>query len=91
MRACRHYGGELAVREVTLRVHTELQQYLDTGTRALVEGLRGVDPADRPFRQSQVDAAVRFCAKLFGPQYAAVLGKAAEAAVNSERKTAAKA
>jgi hypothetical protein len=91
LRACRHYAGELAVSEVTLRVHTELQQYLGTGTRALVEGLRGVDPADRPFRQSQVDAAVWFCAKLFGPQYAAVLGKAAEAAVNSERKTAAKA
>jgi hypothetical protein len=34
---------------------------------------------------------VWFCAKLFGPQYAAVLDKAAEAAVNSERKTAAKA
>jgi hypothetical protein len=89
--ACRHYASELAVREVTLRAYTELQQYLDTGTRVLVEGLRGGDAADRPFRQSQVDAAVRFCAKIFGPQYAAVLDKAAEVAVNSERKTAAKA
>jgi hypothetical protein len=89
--ACRHYASELAVSEVTLRAHTELQQYLDTGTRSLVEGLRGDDPATRPFRQSQVDAAVRFCAKLFGPQYAAVLGKAAEAAANSDRKAAAKA
>ena len=89
--ACRHYASELAVREVTLRAYTELQQYLDTGTRLLVEGLRGGDAADRPFRQSQVDVAVRFCAKIFGPQYAAVLGKAAEVAGNSERKTAAKA
>jgi hypothetical protein len=89
--ACRHYASELAVSEVTLRAYTELQQYLDTGTRSLVEGLRGCDPADRPFRQSQVDAAVRFCAKVFGPQYAALLGKAAEVAANSERKTAAKA
>jgi hypothetical protein len=89
--ACRHYASELAVSEVTLRAYTELQQYLDTGTRPLVEGLRGGDPADRPFRQSQVDAAVRFCAKVFGPQYAALLGKAAEVAANSERKAAAKA
>jgi hypothetical protein len=89
--ACRHYAGELAVSEVTLRAHTELQQYLDSGTRALVEGLRRGDPADRPFRQSQVDAAVRFCATVFGPQYAAALDKAAEVAANSERKTAVKA
>jgi hypothetical protein len=89
--ACRHYASELAVREVTLRAFAELEQYLDSGTRTLVEGLRGGDPADRPFRQSQVDAAVRFCGKVFGPQYAAVLGKAAEVAANSERKAAAKA
>jgi hypothetical protein len=89
--ACRHFASELAVSEVTLRAFTELQQYLDTGTRLLVEGLRGGAPADRPFRQSQVDAAVRFCAKVFGPQYAALLGKAAEVAANRERKAAAKA
>jgi hypothetical protein len=89
--ACRHYASELAVSEVTLRSSTELQQYLDTTARTLVEGLRGGDPADRPFRQSQVDAAVRFCAKVFGPEYAAVLGKAAEVAANCERNAAAKA
>ncbi len=89
--ACRHYASELAVSEVTLRAHNELQQYLDTGTRSLFEGLRGGDPADRPFRQSQADAAVRFCAKVFGPQYAASLGRAAEIVANSERKAAAKA
>jgi hypothetical protein len=87
---CRHYASELAVSEVTLRAATELEQYLDTGTQSLMEGLRGGDPADRAFRQSQVDAAVRFCAKAFGPEYAAVLGKAAEVAANSERKAAAK-
>ena len=88
--ACR-YASELAVSEATLRAYTELQQYLDTGTRILVEGLRGADRADRPFRQSQVDAAVRFCAKVFGQEFAAVLDKAAEVAANSERKAAAKA
>jgi hypothetical protein len=88
--ACRHYASELAVSEVALRAHGEVQQYLDTTTRTLVESLRGGEAADRPFRQSQVDAAVRFCAKVFGREYAAVLGKAADVAANSERKTAAK-
>ena len=45
--ACRHHASELAVSEVTLCASTELQQYLDDRTRALVEGLRGGDPADR--------------------------------------------
>jgi hypothetical protein len=86
--ACRHYASELAISEVTLRAFTDLQQYLDTGTQALLDGLRGSDTADRPFRQSQVDAAVRFCGKVFGPEYAALLGKAAEVAANSERRAA---
>ena len=36
--------------------------------------------AERSFRQSQVDAAVRLCAKVFGKDYAALLAKAAEVA-----------
>ena len=39
---------------------------LDSGTRALLDGLRHAGDDDRAFRQSQVDAAVRFCAKVFG-------------------------
>ncbi|HLH95987.1 MAG TPA: hypothetical protein VKW08_12815 [Xanthobacteraceae bacterium] len=89
--ACRNYASELAISEVTLLAHSELEQYLESGPRTLVEGLRGADPADRAFRQLQIEAAVRFCAKVFGPQYAAVLVKAAEVAVNSERKVTAKA
>jgi hypothetical protein len=92
--ACRNYAGELAISEMTLRTFHELQQYLDTNTQALVDGLRGVSDAERNFRLSQIDAAVRFCAKVFGPEYAALLGKAAEVAANAappERKAAAKA
>jgi hypothetical protein len=48
--------------------------------RALLDGVRHAGPADRSFRQSQVDAAVRFCAKVFGKQYASLLDKAAEVA-----------
>jgi hypothetical protein len=86
--ACRHYASELAVSEVTLRTATEPEQYLDTGARSLVEGLRCGEPADRPFQQSQVDAAVRFCAKVFGPQYAALLVKAAEVAAGEPKAVA---
>jgi len=90
---CRNYASELAISEVTLRTFTELQHYLDTGTRTLIDGLRQAGDSDRQFRQSQVDAAVRFCAKVFGEEYAALLAKAAEVAANAahERKTAAKA
>jgi hypothetical protein len=89
--ACRKYAGELAINEMTQRSYSELQQSLETGTPALLDGLRNSDEADRRFRQSQVDAAVRFCAKVFGPEYAASLAKAGEIAANSahsERKAA---
>jgi hypothetical protein len=80
--ACRHYAGELAVSEVTLRTCSELTQYLETGTKTLLDALRHSENAERPFRQSQLDAAVRFCRTIFGPDYASVLAKAADAAVH---------
>ena len=78
--ACRNYAGELALSEMTIRAYGELQQYLDTGTKQLLEALRHAGGSDRAFRQSQVDAAVRFCAKVFGRDYASLLTKAAEVA-----------
>jgi hypothetical protein len=89
--ACRSYAGELAISEMTTRCYSELQQYLDTGTQTLLDGLRGCGQSERRFRQSQVDAAVRFCAKVFGQEYASLLAKAAEVAAHSERKAAGKA
>jgi hypothetical protein len=89
--ACRNYAGELAASEVTLRTFQELQQYLDSGTRALLDALRTAGEHDRAFRKSQMDAAIAFCGKSFGKDYASLLVKAAEMADNSERKTAASA
>ncbi len=86
--ACRDYASELAVNEVTQRTFSELQQCLDTGTRTLLDALRGAGDTERQFRQSQLDAAVRFCAKVFGREYASLLTKAAEVASHSERKAA---
>jgi hypothetical protein len=58
----------------------------------LLDALRGASGGERPFRQSQVDAAVRFCAQVFGKEYASLLAKAAEVASHDhERKVAARA
>ncbi len=89
---CRNYAGELAINEVTQRTFGELQQFLEPGTRTLLDTLRGASGVDRAFRQSQVDAAVRFCAKVFGQEYASLLAKAAEVASHDhERKVATRA
>ena len=85
---CRSFANELAINEMTQRTYNEIQYTLDTGTRALLDGLRHAGEVDRTFRQSQVDAAVRFCAKVFGAEYAALLTKAAEVASAAERKAA---
>jgi hypothetical protein len=86
---CRHYAGELAVSEVTARSYSELTLYLETGTKVLLDSLRVAGDADRPFRQSQVEAAIRFCRIVFGGEYSGLLTKAAEVAVHTagiERK-----
>jgi hypothetical protein len=89
--ACRNYAGELAINEVTQRTFNELQNYLDSGTRTLLDALRNSSDAERPFRQSQIDAAVRFCGKVFGREYASLLTKAAEVSTQGERKAVAQA
>jgi len=86
--ACRTYAGELAVSEATRRIHSELQSYFDNGTDVLLERLRAAPPAERALRQSQVEAAIRFCAKLFGAEYAGTLARAADIAAKDEPKVA---
>jgi hypothetical protein len=86
--ACRTYAGELAINEMTLRAYSELQHYLESNTQTLIDALRAAKPSERSFRHSQVEAAVRFCAKVFGQEYATLLAKAADVAANSERKAA---
>lgn len=86
--ACRNFAGELALNEMTQRTCTDLQLYLDSATRVLLDGLRQATGAERLFRQSQLDAAVELCSRVFGAEYAAVLGKAAEVARADERRLA---
>jgi hypothetical protein len=83
---CRNYASELAINEVTLRTYSDLQQYVEKSTEALVQSLRASDSKTRPYRQSQVKAAIRFCEVLFGHDYASLMSRAAENAVTVERK-----
>lgn len=90
---CRAYAGELALSELTTRTWSDLEHYLDPATSTLVENLRAAGESDRLFRQSQLDAAVRFCRKVFGEEYAALLLKARDVAARdvaaaAERKAA---
>jgi len=83
---CRTYASELAISEVSLRVHNDLQHYIEKATEALVEALRNPDQRVRAFRLMQMQAAIRFCDVLFGPDYASLMTKAAEMAKPVERK-----
>ena len=83
---CRNYASELAINEVTLRTYSDLQQYVERSTEALVQSLRGGDAKSRAYRQAQVAAAIRFCDVLFGHDYASLMSRAAENAVTVERK-----
>jgi hypothetical protein len=83
---CRTYASELAINEVTLRTYSDLQHYVEQSTESLVQSLRGGDIRTRAYRQMQVKAAIRFCEVLFGHDYAALMGRAAENALSGERK-----
>jgi hypothetical protein len=83
---CRTYASELAINEVTLRTYSDLQQYVEQATEALVQSLRGGDARVRAYRQMQVTAAIRFCEVLFGHDYASLMSRAAENAMTGERK-----
>jgi hypothetical protein len=85
---CRQYAGELAINEMTQRAYSDVQNYLDTSTQPLIDALRMAGEADQAFRHAQVEAAARFCSKVFGEDYAATLQKAADLAVQGERKAA---
>lgn len=88
---CRTYASELAINEVTLRTYSDLQQYVEKATEALVQSLRGGDARARAYRRSQVAAAIRFCEVLFGHDYAALMRRAAENASGGERKSSSRA
>jgi len=88
---CRTYASELAINEVTLRTYSDLQQYVEQATEALVQSLRGGDARARTYRQMQVAAAIKFCDVLFGHDYASLMSRAAENALTGERKSSSRA
>jgi hypothetical protein len=84
---CRTYASELAINEVTLRTYSDLQQYVEKSTEALVQSLRAGDVRARSYREMQANAAVRFCEVLFGREYASLMSRALDNALTSERKS----
>ena len=84
---CRTFASELAINEVTLRTYSDLQQYVEKSTEALVQSLRAGEARVRAYRQAQAKAAIRFCEVLFGAEYASLMSRAADnAMVVVERK-----
>lgn len=81
---CRTYASELAINEVTLRTYSDLQQYVEKSTEALVQSLRAGDHRARAYRQTQAEAAIRFCEALFGREYASLMSRAVDNALTAE-------
>lgn len=88
--ACKTCASELALNEITMRVLSDLQNYLENGSRTLLDVLRNATGPERSYRLAQMEATIRFCAKLFGDEYATLLSRAADVAATTERKAAAK-
>jgi hypothetical protein len=77
---CRKNADEFAVSEAAGRSYDDAQRYLESGTKVMLDSLRHAGEADRPFRQAQVEAAIRLSRIVFGADYAGLLAKAAEIA-----------
>jgi hypothetical protein len=86
--ACKARAGELALNELTQRVLSDLEALLDRGSHAILDLLRGCAPAELAYRSAQMDAAIRFCSKVMGEDYATLLTRAADVALSTERKSA---
>lgn len=84
---CRTYASEIALNEITQRVFAEIQGYLDPTLTQLMENIRSAPDTDRALKISQIEAAVRFSARIFGASYAQLLQKAADVAINSGKTT----
>ena len=54
-------------------------------TESLVQSLRGGDAKVRAYRQTQAEAAIRFCDELFGQEYSSLMKRAVENALTAER------
>jgi hypothetical protein len=85
---CRNCASELAINHPASHAYSALRSLVDSGVPSLVEALRGAGPAERAFRRSQVDAAIRFAQVLFGPDYAVAITRAAEIPAQSKSASA---
>ncbi|CEJ09913.1 hypothetical protein BN1110_00184 [bacterium YEK0313] len=82
---CRNAASEIALNEITVRVFGEIQGYLDPRLTQLLEAIRSAPDVDRALKIAQIDAGIRFSARIFGASYAQLLQKAADVAIQSGR------
>jgi hypothetical protein len=88
VKTCRGFAADLALGELTARAWSDLEHYLEPAALSLVESLGLAGETDRGFRESQVDAAVRFCRPVFGDGATATILKARDRAVAARPKQA---
>lgn len=81
MNLCRTHAAEIAMNEVSGRLFSELQGFLEKAATQLIETLKLEPEVDRPLKVAQVNAAVRFCAQVYGASYGQLLQKAADVAI----------
>ena len=82
---CRNSASEIALNEITVRVFGEIQGYLDPRLTQLLEAIRSAPDVDRVLKIAQIDAGIRFSARIFGASYAQLLQKAADVAIHSAK------
>lgn len=82
---CRNLASEIAMNEAAPRVFTEVQSYLDPTVTTLIDGVRSTGEDERALRIVQIEAAIRFSARIFGQSYAQLLQKAADVAIAAAR------
>ena len=85
---CRNCASELAINHPASHAYSALKSLVDAGVPSLVEALRGAKASERSFRQSQIDAAIRFAEVLFGPDYAMAVSKAAALSAQARNTSA---
>jgi hypothetical protein len=81
------YTTEFAIADSLRKAATRLKRAIEEATSKLLARVAGVGETIRKVYLLQIEAAVRFSAKLFGTRYAATIVKATENALKDQQNT----
>ncbi len=82
---CKECAEEIALNEVTKRVKSEIQVFLENQSGLLLDNIRIAKDLALELRIVQMDVCIRFCDRVFGPAHAQLLQKSLEVALSSDR------